>query len=80
MRDTFRRWSCSKNCARPEEETVDGRFDMDAADALGEAAEQGLGYNIFEELYPGWECVSCEGIRNEMNRGWYTYAVLRRRE
>ena len=78
MRDTFRRWSCSKNCDRPTEEIVDGRFDLDAADALGEAAEQGLGYNIFEELYPGWECISCEGIKNETNRGWYTYAVMRR--
>ncbi len=79
MRDTYRRWSCSRNCIRPEEEVVDGRFDLESADALGEAAEQGLGYNIFEELYPGWECMSCEGVRNEMNRGWYTYAVLRRR-
>jgi len=80
QRETFRRWSCSKNCLRPEEEIVDGRMDNDAADALGEAAEMGLGYNVFEDLYPGWECVSVEAVRNELNRGWYTYAVMRRRE
>lgn len=80
LRDTFRRWSCSKNCIRPVAEITDGRMDNDAADALGEAAEQGLGYNVFESLYPGWECVSVEACRNEFNRGWYTYAVMRRRE
>ena len=79
LRDTYRRWSCSRNCLRPEPEITDGRLDLDSAEELGEAAAQGLGYNIFEQLYPGWECVSCEGIRNETNRGWYTYAVLRRK-
>lgn len=79
-KETFRRWSCSRNCVRPEVEEIDGRMDMEAAAALGEAAEQGLGCNIFEQLHPGWDCVSCEGVRNEMNRGWYTYAVLRRRK
>lgn len=80
LRDTYRRWSCSRNCIRPEVEDIDGRMDAEAADALGEAASMGLGYNVFEELYPGWECVSVEAFRNETNRGWYTYAVLRRRE
>ncbi len=79
-KETFRRWSCSRNCVRPEVEEIDGRMDLESAAALGEAAEAGLGYNMFESLYPGWECVSCEGVRNEMNRGWYTYAVLRRRK
>lgn len=79
-RDTYRRWSCSRNCVRPEPEEYDGRMDNEAADDLGEAASMGLGYNVFESLYPGWECVHCEGVKNETNKGWYTYAVLRRRE
>ena len=79
-RDTYRRWSCSRNCVRPAVEERDGRLSIEEADEIGEAAGMGLGYNHFESLYPGWECVSCEGVQNETNRGWYTYAVLRRRE
>lgn len=78
-KETYRRWSCSRNCIRPEITEKDGEMDVEAADALGEAAEAGLGYDIFESMYPGWICVSCEGIRNESNRGWYTHAVLRRK-
>lgn len=76
---TYRRWSCSRNCVRPSVAEYDGRMDMEAAEAVGEAAGAGLGYELFERLYPGWSCVSCEGIKNGTNRGWYTYAVLRRR-
>lgn len=79
-RDTYRRWSCSRNCVRPEPEIRDGKLDVEEADEIGEAASMGLGFNFFEELYPGYECVSCEGVKNGTNRGWYTYAVLRRRE
>lgn len=78
-KETFRRWSCSRNCVRPEVTEHDGRMDLEAADALGKAAESGEGYQAFEDQYPGWECVECEGRRNESNGGWYTYAVLRRR-
>lgn len=79
-KETYRRWSCSRNCIRPEVAEKDGEMDVETARALGEAAEAGLGYDIFEQMYPGWSCVSCEGIRNESNKGWYTYAVLRRKE
>ena len=79
-RDTYRRWSCSRSCVRPQPEQHDGRMTMEAADELGAAAEEGRGYAVFEELYPGWECVECTGMKNEINKGWYTYAVLRRRE
>lgn len=79
-RDTYRRWSCSRNCVRPQAEEHDGRLSSEEADEIGEAAEMGLGYNYLEAMYPGWECVRCEAAKNETNRGWYTYAVLRRRE
>ena len=79
-RDTYRRWSCSRNMERPVAEEHDGRIDNDEADAIGEAAEDGLAQAELEAMYPGWECVECEGVRNIFNRGWYTYAVFRRRE
>ena len=79
LRDTYRRWSCSRNCVRPVEEIRDGNMAMDEADDLGEAASVGLAGDTLEMLYPGWECVRCEGIKNEMNQGWYTYAILRRK-
>jgi len=78
-RETYRRWSCSRNCVRPQPEEINGRLDAEEADDLGEAAAMGMGYNMFEAQYPGWECVHCEGSKNALNKGWYTYAVLRRR-
>jgi len=78
-RETYRRWSCSRNCVHPEPENIDGRMDAEEADDLGEAAEQGLGGNLLEELYPSYECIHIEGQKNEINRGYYTYAILRRR-
>ncbi len=79
-RDTYRRWSCSRSCVRPQPEQHDGRLTNGEADELGEAAECGQGYAAFETMHPGWECVQCEGMKNEINKGWYTYAVLRRRQ
>ncbi len=79
-RDTYRRWSCSRNCVRPQPEEHDGRLTNREADELGEAASMGLGYNVFEAMYPGWECVECGGVKNAWNRGWYVTAVLRRKK
>ena len=75
-----RRVSAEAPIIRPEPEEHDGRLTNREADELGEAAEDGLGYNLFEALYPGWRCVACDGVKNSYNRGWYVTAVLRRRK
>ena len=52
---------------------------MDETEELAEAVEDGLAYDWFEERYPEFELVSCECIRNSMNRGTYIHFEMRRK-
>ncbi len=70
----YKRWSGSRNLIQPEPVQRDGAMSLDNLDDLGEAAEAGLGYNELERLYPGWRCVECAGIRNNVNHAWYVRA------
>ena len=73
-RSMYKRWSGSRNLIQPEPVQRDGAMSMDDLDDLGEAADAGLGYNELERLYPGWRCVECAGIRNDVNHAWYVRA------
>lgn len=76
---SYKRWSGSRNLVQPEAATSDGKLTMDEIEELAEAVEDGLGYEWFEERYPDFELVSCECIRNSMNRGAYIHFEMRRR-
>lgn len=76
---SYKRWSGSRNLDRLEAATSDGKTPMDETEELAEAVEDGLAYDWFEERYPEFELVSCECIRNSMNRGAYIHFEMRRR-
>lgn len=76
---SYKRWSGSRNLIQPEAATSDGKLTMDETEELAEAVEDGLAYDWFEERYPEFELVSCECIRNSMNRGAYIHFEMRRR-
>ncbi|MBR6561383.1 MAG: hypothetical protein IKK78_00050 [Oscillospiraceae bacterium] len=78
-RDTYCRWTCSRNCIRPEPEEHDGRLSNAEADEIGMMAADGMAFDVLEQLYPEWECILCEGSKNEFNKSWYTHAIFRRR-
>lgn len=77
--ESYKRWSSSTNLVRPEAATSDGSLSMDEVEALAEDVEDGLAYDWFEQRYPDFELVSCECIRNSMNRGSYIHFEMRRR-
>ena len=77
-RSMYKRWSGSRNLLQPEPVQRDGIMSPDDLTDLGEAAEAGLGYNLMEQMYPGWRCVECIGVYNQYNRAWYVRARFAR--
>ena len=67
----FKRWSASKNLARPKEVVDDYRYSHKKVKELMEYAEMPSKYSDF---YTGFACAdvsSVEAVKNERNQGYY---------
>jgi hypothetical protein len=76
----FKRWNASRNLIKPSPGEKNGKIPVEDLDEMGEAADAGMAFEDLEDLYPGWECIKTEAVRNECNKGWYIHAEFRKRE
>ena len=75
----YRRYNCSRNLDRPVPAEYDGRMGMAEQARLADMIENGTIYTEMERVYPDFECVETEAVRNEFNGGLYLRIFLRRR-
>ena len=75
----YRRYNCSRNLIRPEPAEFDGRMDRAEQQRLAEMIEDGTIYNEMERVYPDYECIEAEAIRNEVNHCIYIRIFMRRK-
>ncbi len=79
-RETYRRWSGSKNLLRPEPAETDGQMTITEARDLAEAITRRGADQIIREVWPGYELVEASATQNTFNRGLYISLRLARPE
>lgn len=79
-RQTYRRWSCSKNLIRPEAAVSDGEVTVREAEELADAIERRNAEGMAAELWPGYALAEAEAMRNMYNRGMYIHLRLAKPE
>lgn len=79
-RHFYKRWSGSRNLAKPAPAQVDGQITMEEVMDLADAAESGTAHEWFEARYPDFELVCCVPYRNNINRGVYIHFEMRRKK
>lgn len=77
-RTSYRRWSGSRNLARPEPRQTDGEISLRELGDLAADVERGS-WGRVEALYPGWEIIEARADWNTVNRGVYVRLELRRK-
>ena len=78
-RQTYRRWSGSRNLTIPEPYEQDGRLSRDDMQELAEEIEDGTAWRSFEALYPDFRLTEATVERNIINQGIYIRFSMRRR-
>ena len=74
----IRRWACSKNLTEPEVTVSNRKVSRRRAMMIAQDVQQ-YGREIFERLYPGYQCVSDPTVRySDFVAGAYIFARLRR--
>ena len=64
-----RRYTCSRNIIRPDEEEKEGRISATRIEEI--ATFDNASRTIFEKLYPGYCLADCKPYYNEENGGYY---------
>lgn len=70
-RQSYRRWTCSKNLVRPEPEMEDVKITVSESLELADAIERRDAEAWAAAAFPGYTLVEAEAIKNLFNRGTY---------
>ena len=77
---TYRAWTPSRNLQMPEPSIRDGAVSLETVKEITCAVDEKNAEQLFESIYPGYDCISVEYDKNECNGGIYIRAQLCRKE
>lgn len=79
-RDTYRRYTGSRNLARPEPRVLDGKATRADLSEMADVIEGKSGEaDYFEAMFPGYEYADGQAVRNSVNKGDYIHVQMWRR-
>ena len=76
---TYRAWTPSRNLVMPEPKMRDGTVTMEEMARILDAIDEKNARQMFEEKYPGYECLDAAYDNNEVNGGVYIRVTMKRK-
>lgn len=78
-RDTYHRYTCSRNLVRPEPWVIDGKVQRAELAEMADCIEGSGAADYFERMFAGYEYADGQAVRNSVNKGDYIHVQLWRK-
>lgn len=76
----YKAWSSSRNLMQPTVIEKDGEITVAGIEIMADNIEKKNGHSYYEELYPEYELIEAQCYKNNLNKGIYVYAMMRKKE
>lgn len=79
-RDTYRRYTCSRNLVRPEPQVIDGKVTREDLEEMADAIDGSGAADFFEAMFEGYTLASATAVRNAANKSEYVHVQMWRKK
>lgn len=76
----YKAWSSSRNLKQPTMIEKDGEVTVSEMKEMANNIEKRNSHNFYEGQYPEFELVDAQCYKNNLNKGIYIYAMMRKKE